>query len=289
LHDLRPGGRVGDETTEPESKSSPDMKFISATRPSLFLTVLGLFLPICSFAQSASAQTEPAAATAPAASPASGIKLYPFSLEIRNGAIVEDGRPTDQATVRNVLQYMQDRNISSSISLGPSVSEYVLCDMALHLSASRPFTIWSVIRSIDSSLELTQIDGGNGSPNIILSLSGRPLLGVAVFNLSGYLSLCVNLSGIADPKAVNEKMTQLIDIINTTLYSLVPNLPSNAKPQFEFHEGADLLVVTGTNQALDVATKVVNALIGSGQVANASSMISPSPDPKPAPAPPLAT
>jgi hypothetical protein len=77
-----------------------------------------------------------------------------------------------------------------------------------------------------------------------------------VFNLTDYL----NPDGKADDKAVEEKLSSLTDIIFKTLKDLDPAFSDAIQPHYQFHKGANLLVVIGTPEALSVANQVVNAL-----------------------------
>ena len=77
-----------------------------------------------------------------------------------------------------------------------------------------------------------------------------------VFNLTDYL----NPDGKADDKTIHEKLASLTDIIYKTLKDLDPAFSDAVQPHYQFHEGANLLVVIGTPEDLTVANQVVNAL-----------------------------
>jgi len=67
----------------------------------------------------------------------------------------------------------------------------------------------------------------------------------------------------------NERLEQLKKIILETISALHPN--STEQPNFQFHHGANLLVIIGSRDTLDVSRKVVNAMPGQSLLAIAPS------------------
>jgi hypothetical protein len=61
-------------------------------------------------------------------------------------------------------------------------------------------------------------------------------------------------------RRANERLEQLKRIILETISALHPNTAE--QPTFQFHHGANLLVLIGSREAIDVARKVVSALGG---------------------------
>ena len=262
------------------------MKFISALRSSLVLAGLLLALPVSAADQAAPAPS----AVAQEATP----KLVPFALEIRNGTIIENDKEAGTATIGNILEYMKKHAPPFSIVLGPGVADYEVRDLVLHLpdfSAADICAAISASSESDASSDAEVISAEIRPGIFALSLHNSPERSVQVYNLGNYL----NPNGDATDKAISEKLGLLREIIEEALDNLAPSAPRSMRvqfhPQFQFHRGANLLVVTGTNQALEVASKVINALVRFPvpQRANASSEISPPPEAKPAPAPPIAT
>ncbi len=78
---------------------------------------------------------------------------------------------------------------------------------------------------------------------------------IEVFNLTPYFEQL----GELDKNEVMQNVVQIEDIIVQTLKQLKPDEPQEA-PGFQFHAGANLLIVTAQPDALEVARKVVNAL-----------------------------
>ncbi|HVU38123.1 MAG TPA: hypothetical protein VHC95_07290 [Opitutales bacterium] len=203
---------------------------------------------------------------------AESAKPAPFTLEIRNGSIIEDGKPAVPATVGNILEYVKKHNAPFDLALGSGVANVTVGDMIMHLNSpsSMPpadsgetregYEASKLCAAITSSasVPLTEQNIGNGFALRLIS----PDLQVQVFNLANYL----NPNGSTQPAdkdvqaSVQEKLAALREIILNTLSNLNPNAPSAPTVKFQFHEGANLLVVTGDEQAIDVTKKVVDAL-----------------------------
>jgi len=79
---------------------------------------------------------------------------------------------------------------------------------------------------------------------------------VAVFNLTSYL----DPDGKADDKTIQSKLASVTDIIFKTLKDMDPTFSDATQPHYQFHQGANLLVVTGDEQDITVAGQVINAL-----------------------------
>lgn len=222
------------------------MKFIPALYSRLVLAGLILALPAFTLVQ-AQVDNMPImpAPTAP--------KPVPFALEIHNGVIIENGKDAGTATIGNILEYMKKQDPNFSIILGPGVAEFQLRELFLHLP---DFSAADICASINASSDSAVISDEIRPGIFSLRLHDTPNVDVAVFNLSGYL----NPNGDTDDKTIKDKLDSVIDIIQKTLHDLEPNAPAGELPQFQFHQGASLLVVTGGNPALNVANRVVNAL-----------------------------
>jgi len=85
---------------------------------------------------------------------------------------------------------------------------------------------------------------------------------VEVFNLSGYIQTLGN----PDQDTINQKLSELKGLIVGTLGDLHHGWSSADGPNFQYHSGTRLLIVTGKPEAIDLTRKIVNAL--SGQQSN---------------------
>ena len=84
---------------------------------------------------------------------------------------------------------------------------------------------------------------------------------VEVFNLSGYLEQL----GKRDEKDIAASLEKIKMIVSDTLNQVMQgNVQAEDQPSFQFHPGANLFIVIGPPQAIEVTTKVVNALPGVG-------------------------
>jgi len=91
---------------------------------------------------------------------------------------------------------------------------------------------------------------------------------VEAFNLSGYIQWLTSKDKAAtDPdnreKAAEQSLRDVERIVMETIETLKQgNLNGQDQPRFQFHRGANLLVVIGTRETVEVVRKVVNALPG---------------------------
>ncbi len=182
------------------------------------------------------------------------MKTMPFDLEIRHGAILENGKDTVLATIGNILDYMNKRSFAPSIVFGPGVDQYQLRDLVLHLPEFSAGDVCAAIQASSDSAVLSE----EIRPGIFaLRLHDTPERGIAVYNLNSYFNTA---DGKADDKTIQDKLAAVSDIIFKTLKDLDPTFGDATQPHYQFHKGAYLLVVTGTPQELDVANKVIGAL-----------------------------
>ena len=90
-------------------------------------------------------------------------------------------------------------------------------------------------------------------------LGGNPRRMVEVFNLSGYLEQL----GKRDEKDIAASLEKIKMIVGETLNQVMQgNAQASDQPSFQFHPGANLFIVIGPPQAIEVTRKVVNALPG---------------------------
>jgi len=81
-----------------------------------------------------------------------------------------------------------------------------------------------------------------------------------VFNMSGYLDHLPQKDSNEVNRTLEEIKATVLEILDSLKGS---NVSDNDRPQFQFHPGTRLLVVTGPPDAIEIARKVVGALTGS--------------------------
>jgi len=209
----------------------------------LFLVGLALAVPRLSAASGTSGSTS---ATASAAE----VNPQHFTLEIRKGQIMEGDKQIGTASVGGILDYLRKKNYDFTIALGPGVADVVVGDMILNMDTFGNYAVGQAIAISASEPLVFNTD----FPALVLK--DQQQRQVAVFNLSAYL----NPNGDADDKSIRTKLDSLTQIILHTLEDVNPIDPGGKRLSFQFHAGANLLVVTGTEQAIKVAGQVVNAL-----------------------------
>ena len=223
-----------------------------------------------------------------------------FDLEVRNGGLNRSSGKTDSATVGHLVDVLQEKVTNFNVIVPPDVAGVPLSDFKLRgvtlvtvlnilpsitdnkvqartlVGAARgrrggPGVLPSAVPYLQTGgvyrLELIPpdnspngADSGSGSTAAINSpASARQL---AVFNISGYIAHLAQ-HGKADEKALGIELMGVEDMVGNSLERLKGlTLTPDERPQFEVHYGASIMIVIGSQQAIDVATKIINALPG---------------------------
>ncbi len=259
------------------------MKKHKSFRP--FFTAVSLAVALAWLPQSLAAENK---SLLPVESAKSG-----YDLEIKDGQLVNapKGRGTE-ATLGNVVDALRDQYTTANIVLAPGLAKLKISD--LKLRAGHLADELEAIR-VASGAKFDWMGPGSAGPNIPPSLTtkidpttGQPTAAAAAesntglfvvrepaptpetertveaFNIGPYFQW---LREKQDPKEaqdhreqeVAKNLNELEQIIQVTLNSLKQGGPVEM-PSFRFHRGANLLIVTGTRDAVEVARKVVNAL-----------------------------
>lgn len=267
------------------------MKKSNLLRP--LLTIVSLATALVWLPRSVVAENKP---PLPAESAQSG-----YDLEIKDGQLVNapTGRGSE-ATLGNVVDALRDRYTTANIVLAPGLAKLKLSD--LKLRAGHLADELEAIR-VASGAKFDWMGPGSAGPNMppessgpaIDPTTGQPIAAaptgtntglfvlreptpttetartVEAFNIGPYLQW---LREKQDPKEAQDRREQevarsldeLEKIVAVTLESLKQG-SSVEIPSFRFHRGANLLIVTGTQDAVEVARKVVNALPGQAGLA----------------------
>ncbi|HZQ47823.1 MAG TPA: hypothetical protein VFC07_12465 [Verrucomicrobiae bacterium] len=243
-----------------------------------------------------------------------------FDLEVTGGHVAIGGpgvpvMPATAATVGNLVQALQKAVPGINILESKGVSDVPLIDFKLHDVTAG--TVLSIIsRLTESQVRLSggpgvrmggRGGGGGFGPNfnqgseeiymldLIPEMSGGvyALRQVQVFNINGFLGY-LSGHGVKDKQAISRELSDIMKTITDTVAKVERTsvLTPEQRPDFEFHEGTGLLIVVGTPNVTDVATKIINALPGqqadqpNSDLAPSLGSKEPQPQPLPKPSPP---
>jgi hypothetical protein len=214
-----------------------------------------------------------------------------YDLVIADGQLVNGPKGTVDATLGNVVNALLQMHPVANIVLSPGLSTVRVSDLKLRTSrlqeeleairvASGSKFDWTGPGSpapnvaspsvIDPS---TGLPTGGGDPNTGLFVLREPMPTpethrmVEAFNLEPYLEW---LRSKQEPKAspeererqIQKSLSEIQLIVMETIDKLKQGQSSSADdaPSFQFHRGANLMIVIGTNEAVDVARRIVMAL-----------------------------
>jgi hypothetical protein len=192
------------------------------------------------------------------------------NLSKRWGAGKTDSVP---ASLANIIDVLRDLHPEANVVMSPELANIQIADLKLRAT------------SLDEELEALRVASGNRfvwtKPGVVPMgavdpATGLPVAAVGagestlyslvpdesggmttkrdmeVFNLGSYLA------NEEDPKTSIEQIEKII--LNTLSQLRHKNLAPDEDPDFQFHAGANLLIVIGRQDALEVARKVVSAL-----------------------------
>jgi hypothetical protein len=208
-----------------------------------------------------------------------------YLLEIVNGELQPGGSPATLARIVDVLLGVYP---NETIVLAPGLGQVQVRDLKLRNTdlpetldalrvASGDAFVWQngLLQNPPPPVGPRAIDPSTGLPVLpaspreasslyILtrndaSVAGNPRRMVEVFNLSGYLEQL----GKRDEKDIAASLEKIKMIVSDTLNQVMQgNVQPEDQPRFQFHPGANLFIVIGPPQAIEVTRKVVNALPG---------------------------
>lgn len=281
------------------------MKNVWLIQTGTLAAALGLAIP-CANAGAAATQP-PQATTADPSRSDSSREIQPYDLEIANGTIVNEGSPRKkmtEATLANVLEVLREKYQGANIVCAPEIGKLRISDLRLragsiweHLEAvrvasggafqwsgpgsptfdgsPRPFDIYTSVY-VDPATGISQ-DGPRPSTGLFVLRPADPSPEmrrmIEVFNLSGYFRQQKQQANATnDAQALEDLMMIIHKTLAMFTEARYPNVPppDSLAPQMEFHSGANLLVVIGTGEAIEVVRKVVDAL--PGQIPRASDL-----------------
>ena len=221
-----------------------------------------------------------------------------FDLEVSNGFIVmPPHRPELRAaTVRHLVDILEDEVTNFNVIVPPSVASVQLGDFKLRGVGA--VTVLNILPSITDNKvtagALTGARGRRGGPGALTTAGGiqdgvvyrlqlipannpyningtggsaptasdTPERQMAAFNIKNYLADLAR-HGKSDESALEAAFGDLQNVINDSLQRLKGSpLTREEQPEIEFHHGAGIMIVIGSPKAIDVATKIINALQG---------------------------
>jgi hypothetical protein len=232
-------------------------------------------------AQEKSPPTRPGAAPGPTSAPEPA-----YTLEIMNGKLSlapkvratlskrsTTGEITSVATLISVVDFLRDMHPEANIAMSPELANVKIADLKLRAAslddelealrvASGERFIWT------RPAAMAAVDPGPGLPrapasaqtalySLVPNEAGKYAASrrtVEVFNLGPYLQR----KGAARDNSIKE----IEQIILATLRQMKGDDSADDAPSYQFHSGANLLIVIGQPEALEVARKVLSALEG---------------------------
>jgi hypothetical protein len=187
-------------------------------------------------------------------------KLIPFSYG--NGKEVP-------ASLSNLIKVFRVLDTNANIVMDPALAEIQIRDVKFHSPSWRTDSLHRL--SLNEPLQALAVASGNkftvtmrGESLYVIEPTRFPMGGQSnkaddrtfeVFNLSNYL-------GRADEQTELNQVDELEKIITDTLHEVYPVSSHIApeSPDYKFHLGVKLLIVTGSNNAISVAKKIISAL-----------------------------
>ncbi len=211
-----------------------------------------------------------------------------YDLEIINGQVLYHGasRP---ASLANVVEVLRDRYRDANIVLSPGLGTCTVSDLklrasrlpeeleALRVATGNKFQVRSPAgapSSIDPSTGLPVPEPDHSSSGLFILEAMRTPENermVEAFNIGPYLQWVRE-----HPKDGNQKdqrpednLEKIQKIVLETLQRANPDsFDQNRASDFAYYQDANLFVVIGSREAVDIARKIINALPGMASIDN---------------------
>ncbi len=197
-----------------------------------------------------------------------------FDLEIQNGKLLTPGpgnpHGNTDANLGIILELLREKHPEANIVMDQKVAGNRVGFLKIH--AARLTDELEAIRVASGSCFNWRIFDPQSAKQLFILVPSDKFLQeqakeefarrspeVEVFNFSSYFAQHRE-SGMDDAKFLafkEQTIDKTKDIIRQTLASFDPQDTMN----FQFHPGANLLVVTGTQDEINVARKIINAMI----------------------------
>ncbi len=228
------------------------MNILPYFRPSLAAACLAVVAGLNP--QAVSARSEPTSTLAAVEAPP-GYSTRKFDLNI------------SQSSVQNLAELLRKQEPSLNVVLGPGVGEIVIRDLKLH-NADLDTLLRALQVATDGAVRGNLASGrrgggfGDAGSATLMLMRGGPANDrqVEVFNLTGYLRRGANVGEAEIQKRVDDLQAIIVETIHSLREGAMPK--ASEPPRFVFHPGANLFIVIGKEEDIDVARKVVVALQG---------------------------
>lgn len=212
-----------------------------------------------------------------------------YNFQIAEGKLMIEGAGSGdkrEATLGNVVDVLRDFYTSANIVLSPGLAKLKIADLklrsiclandleAVRVASGNRFE-WSgpcaPVPEPKAAVDpATGLPVGGSEPNsglfILEEPRPTPETGrmVQVFNLGPYLRQMQVTNHQANAESeIDNQLKDVEEIIMEALAVLKQgSVEGTGQPSFRFHRGANLFIVIGTREAIEVASQVVNALPG---------------------------
>jgi hypothetical protein len=168
------------------------------------------------------------------------------------------------ATIDNLVKYLRAADPGLNIIVGPEAGEVRIKELKVR-SAHIRHLLESVGHATGGVIQTAPFSGP-GNWTIQSSKTTRQIEpAVEVFNLGGYIRHLTEKTQKPQEQEqlVRKALEDIKQIIAQTLDRLQKGkVTPDETPEFQFHHGTSLLIVTGSSRAIEVSRKVVNALTG---------------------------
>jgi hypothetical protein len=197
-----------------------------------------------------------------------------YDLVIENGVMRmprrDDPNATEGASLENIVTVLRQKHPEANIAIAPEIRQEVLPDLKIRAA------------NLDEEFEFLRVASGDkfvfkrnfgdiaNPPLFTLEPSEKFLQEVAkndsrqvqveVFNFSSYFARLRNTEPMDEGKFQSLK-DQTIDKTKDIIRETLESFGSHGIMNFQFHPGANLFVVTGSQDEINVARKIINAMI----------------------------
>ncbi len=219
----------------------------------------------------------------PANSPSAavGSNASGYDLEIVDGQVLHRGQKMP-ATLANVVELLRQRYLHANIVLSPGLGTLPVADLklrasrlpeeleALRIACGQKFIVQPPAHGapgVDptTGLPVGQADVGSGLFVLEAVHSPQDERVVEAFNIGPYLQWLREQGKDPSQKEqrAEDQLEQVKKMIFDTLQRFDPDNPEqNRITDFQFHQNANLFVVIGKREAVDIARKIINVLPG---------------------------
>jgi hypothetical protein len=224
-------------------------------------------LPFLTFAAETSNKSE---TPPPLPSALPTITEVEVDLDIVQGKMSPEGKEME-ATLENIAQLWRNR-LGINVALSPGAAKIRIDDLklrsatlnealqALTVAGNSQFVFQ--VKKPEPGVDPTtgEVKNEAGRSLVLFQARSQPKQSVEVFNLTPYF----RFASITTPDQINEALQHILMTSEETVDDLrISNQDAPdyyTMPRIKFHKGSNLLVVTGTSEAINVVQKIVNAL-----------------------------